>query len=359
MTYKIVHVTEPFSGGVFDFLVNITTHTPEFKHIIIHGLREDEKENYHLFSNNVEFVSWKSVQREIDLKKDFLALKELVNILKNLDFDILHLHSSKAGFLGRLAARILKKQNRVVYTPHGVSFLRKDISNFKRQFFVFLEKTANKMGGVVVACSESEAEEFKKIGIKAKYVSNGIDCSYKNAGKNQINVKKITIGTVGRIVYQKNPKLFNEIAKFFKDIEFVWIGDGDLRNELTSSNIKVTGWMKKEFMEKELKNFDIYLSTSLWEGLPLSVLEAMCFQKPLILSNCVGNIDLVSNEYNGFIYNSKDEAVSIIRDLIKDKEKLLKMGENSFYILKSNFSVKKMIEGYTEIYKKIMENINE
>ena len=74
--------------------------------------------------------------REISIFKDFLALKELIDILKNItEKNVIHLHSSKAGFLGRIAAKIIGFNGNLIYTPHGISFLRKDISNNKKRFF--------------------------------------------------------------------------------------------------------------------------------------------------------------------------------------------------------------------------------
>ena len=68
--------------------------------------------------------------------------------------------------------------------------------------------------------------------------------------------------------------MFNEIAKNFPNIQFTWIGDGELRSELTSKNITITGWLERKDVLKELNNNDIFILTSLWEGLPISLLEA-------------------------------------------------------------------------------------
>ena len=88
------------------------------------------------------------------------------------------------------------------------------------------------------------------------------------------------------------------------NLQFIWCGDGELRAELTSPNIKCTGWMERKELEIYLANADIYLSTSLWEGMPLSVLEAMSIGLPVVLSDCVGNRDLVEN--NGFYIKIKN-----------------------------------------------------
>jgi glycosyltransferase involved in cell wall biosynthesis len=352
---RIVHIVESFAGGVYDFLVDLTNGMPEFNHFIIHGKRENTPKEFRKdFPKGTEFFYWKNASREINPKKDLFALKELIDILKLVDnINVIHLHSSKAGFLGRLAARILGLQNKVIYTSHGASFLRKDVSPLKRKQYELFEKIASKFGGQVVACSKSEADIFRKIGIQAKYIFNGVDINKCQANQLNKKVDKLIIGTVGRITYQKNPIMFNEIARQFleyKDIRFVWIGDGELKNELTSENIEITGWLNKYDVFKRLTEIDLYISTSLWEGLSLSVLQAMCFRKPLLLSNCVGNVDLVIEGKNGFIFKNIEEAIEKIKILHTDKKLLEIFGENSFKILQEKFTLDKTIQEYKKLY---------
>lgn len=354
---KIVHIVEAFAGGTYDFLVSLTNRLPNEEHTIVYGLRPDTPKDFRRsFPSNTTFIHWKNVCRDISPIKDFLALKELIKVLSNIrKFDIIHLHSSKAGFLGRLAAKILGIQSKVIYTSHGASFLREDISHAKRKLFVYLEKLGRNMGGTIVACSKSEAEVFKKHGINAMYIYNGIqcepDCLHK---KDKLKKDKdiFIIGTIGRITFQKNPKLFNTIAEKFlhkKHIKFLWIGDGELNSTLHSPNIIKTGWLSQEKVKEKLGEIDIYLSTSLWEGLPLSVLQAMCFRKPLVLYNCVGNRDLILN--NGVLFRTVDEAVKSLNELINDPVKREKLGRNSYNLLIKNFSLDRMIKEYDLLYK--------
>ena len=84
----------------------------------------------------------------------------------------------------------------------------------------------------------------------------------------------------------------------------------------------------------------LLISTSLWEGLPFSVLEAMELSKPLLLHNCVGNIDLVENNYNGFIFNSDKEAANYIKKMLADKNWVLDMGGNSRKKCEQDFDIK-------------------
>lgn len=353
---KILHVVESFFGGVYDFIKDFTEITPEYQHTILYGKRKGLKNNFkNDFKENADFILWKNAKREISLKNDFLALKELVTLLKKEKFDVIHLHSSKAGFLGRVAARVYKQQNKVIYTTHGISFSRKDVSNRKLQLYSLLEKIGSLCGGKTIACSKSEAEFIQSKGIKCGYINNGIKIE-DNFLKKEKNI--LNIVTAARITEAKNPALFNKIAENFienKNIEFIWIGDGELKEQLSSKNIKITGWLDQKEVQKQLARADIYLSTSSWEGLPIGVLQGMKNKLPIVLSNCNGNKDLVIENYNGFLFKTRVEAIGKIKFLIKDKEKIKKLGENSYLLLKKEFDIQGMIKKYKTLYKQLGE----
>ncbi len=268
---KIVHVIEPFASGVAFFVKSLAEMMPGDTHFIVHGERKEVMsavEVKKLFPRqNVRFVRWKSANRSINPVKDLMALRELYTILrrfkeKNL-VDVVHLHSSKSGFLGRLACR-LTGINNVVYTPNGASFLGGK-NFFIRSFYRRLEKLGSLICGKVVCCSESEFEAFKKIGIKATYINNGINISNKTFRSSGRSDNKFTVVTSGRIVSQKNPSLFNDIAYYFEGLsqfEFIWVGDGDDKHLLTAKNIRITGWQNEEKTRELIENCDVYFSTS-------------------------------------------------------------------------------------------------
>ncbi len=354
---ETVHVVESFAGGVFDFIVDLIKNTPECHHTVIYSLRDDTPSDFSgYFPRNTSFIEWKNASREIHPVVDLRALQELRKIVNSLrPVDVIHLHSSKAGFLGRVSSRLAGVHDKVIYTPHGVSFLRKDVSPARRRLFVWIERFGARLGGTIVACSRSEMGEFQKHGIKAMFINNGIDCGSPDDICHSKGSGKIVIGTAGRITAPKNPSLFNRIASTFNcddRVSFVWIGDGELRQEIVSENVCVTGWMSRASVVQELKKIDIYLSTSLWEGLPLSVLQAMCFGKPLVLSDCVGNRDLVVPEKNGVLYRSAQEAVSRINEMIRT-DCLGTWGYNSRRLLLENFTLNKMVCEYMSLYKSI------
>lgn len=351
---KIVHVVECFAGGVFSFLSNLTNELDIEEYIVIYGTNRNNTPSSFRdkFPPNTKFIPWKNAGRSLNPLKDIKALWELYTILKKIDdIDIIHLHSSKAGFLGRIVSFLLGKSKKTIYTPHAISFLRLDVSPKKRKIFIWMEKFASFFGGKIVACSQSEKEAIEEQGIKnVTFINNGIK-PLKIEKKENIS-NKITIISVGRLSIQKNPKLFNDVALEFidnPDIQFIWCGDGELKSELTSPNIKCTGWIERKKLENYLANADIYLSTSLWEGLPLSVLEAMSIGLPVVLSDCVGNRDLIENK--GFLYKDKQKATKIINNYIKNRKLLMRESLKSKEVFNINFKLKNMSRSYYYLYK--------
>ncbi|MBC3538715.1 glycosyltransferase [Rufibacter sediminis] len=358
---KIVHIIEPFASGVAVFVKSLTETMPEDLHIVIHGERKQvmsAKEVKRIFpKQNVRFIRWKSVQRSINPFKDFRAFTELHNILKRLSqkgfVDAVHLHSSKSGFLGRLACRFAGIKN-VVYTPNGAPFLSGS-NPFTNFLFKQIERFGNKVGGKVVCCSASELAEYQKIGIDASFINNGVSLKETAPLSSPRGKKdKFQVITTGRIEEQKNPALFNAIASFFEDydqIEFIWAGDGKDRAVLTSKNITVTGWQDASSIKELVSQSDVFISTSLFEGLSFSVLEALALKKPVLLSECVGNADIIMTGLNGDVFNTETEAIVKILNYFNNQEMLEVMGEYSFEVCSDKFNVDSNFKHYRKAYQ--------
>ena len=335
---------------MYDFIKDLTNEIHEYETTIFYGDRGNLKKDFkNEFRKNIKFIKWENAQREISFFKDIKALKEVMKILKREKYDVIHLHSSKAGFLGRIGAKLLGQSRKIIYTTHGISFLRQDVSIIKLKLFILLEKIGKLCGGQTIACSKSEAEFIRSKGINCDYINNGIKID-KNFIKQSKKDDITRIINVGRITEQKNPRLFNKIAQKYIEnikIKFIWIGEGEDRKLLSSENIEVTGWLPQEQVKEKLKSADIYLSTSKWEGLSLAILQAMNYELPLILSNCVGNIDLVEEGINGNTYTEIDEGIEKINKIKLDQ------GKKSLILLKENFNIQNMIENYKKIYERI------
>lgn len=354
----IVHVSEVLATGILEYIRVLVKDVQPFQHSIIYRIRDlghDDVSIKEIFPPNVQLVKWTQIDRPINLVKDTSASLELYRLMKQLKPDIVHLHSSKAGFLGRIVAPFFVSRQAILYTPNGAPFARTDISTFKKKLFQLCEKFANVLSGKVICVSQSEAQLYKAIEITAFCINNGVDTP-KNLKPQETN-DTFKIISSGRITKQKNPERFNDIAHKFKDnakVQFIWVGDGGAKKKLASSNIKITGWLRQEEVAKEIASANIYLSTSSWEGLPFSVLEAMSMGLPVILNNCVGNKDLVKQKHNGFLFDTNEEAIKYIEQLLEKPDYAQTLGKNSVHFCQQHFSKNVMVQSYFNVYSKLV-----
>lgn len=350
---KILYIAESFGSGVFSFLSDLSKNvSKDYEIVIAHGIREETLSNFKdYFDKNTKFIEVKNFTRSINIIKDIKAFCELKNIIKKENPDIIHLNSSKAGFLGRFAANC--KKQKVLYNPHGFSFLMKNTSKLKRSIYWLAEKIATIKKCTIIGCSKGEYEEALKLTKNAICINNGIDIKKLNKDikflkPKELNFNNLKVCTIGRINYQKNPEGFNEIAKSFPNIQFTWIGEGEDNNLLTSKNINVTGWKSREEVLKILNENDIFVLASIWEGLPLSLLEAMYLKKICIVSDCIGNKDVIKNGQNGFICKTKDEFEFAIKNLKNINCEELK--DNALKDIQEKYNIERMVLEYKKIY---------
>lgn len=351
---KILHIVEAFGGGVFSFFVDLINNTSEdFEIVIAYSVRNQTPEDFKkYFKRDVKFIEVKNFTRSVNPIKDLKAFFELKKIIKKEMPNIIHLHSSKAGFLGRFAAN--GKKVKMLYNPHGFSFLMQNTSKLKRFIYLIAEKIGALRKCTIIGCSKGEYEEALKLTKNAICINNGVDIinmneEVKELTKKEIDFNNLKICTSGRIGYQKNPKLFNDIAMAFPNIQFTWIGDGELRNELTSSNINITGWKERDEVLKLVNENDIFILTSLWEGLPISLLEAMFLNKVCMVSNCIGNRDVIKTGKNGFVCNDKSDFEKAIKNLKNMDYQSIK--DNALKDIEEIFNTDTMINEYEKVYR--------
>ena len=353
---KVMHIVEAFGGGVFTFMVDLLNSiTEEYDVILVCSIRPQTPNNYiDYLDKSIKIIELKNGGRNIGIK-DFKLYFEIKEIIKRENPDIVHLHSSKAGFLGRLYCSDRKRE--IFYNPHGYSFFMKDAGKIKRFIYKGIELVASKKCGYIIACSKGEYEEALKLSKKVFLINNGININkLSNLKGKDVDIKNLKICTLGRISIQKDPKIFNEIAKKFSKIQFTWIGDGELINELNAPNIKITGWLEKEKALEIMNESDIFILTSLWEGLPIALLEAMYYKKICIVSNCIGNRDVINKE-NGFLCSSLEDYFDAIYKILEGKIDMKRLQDNAHkdVELKYNFTI--VSRKYMSLYKLIGKEI--
>lgn len=345
---RLLYVVEAMGGGVFTYINNLANELCEkYDVYIAYSVRSQTPDNFEdFFNKKIHLIEVKNFKREIDLFSDIRAMVELRHIEKIIDPDIIHLHSSKAGALGRLIFSY--KHKPLFYTPHGYSFLSSN-SKFKNKLYKCIESSLAKFKCTTISCSLGEHQETLKMTSRAFLVNNGININeLENMLKNNIRhvepQNRLTVFTLGRITKQKNPYLFNQIANLMPDVKFVWIGDGELRDVLTAENIEIKGWLSRKKALSIAYNADVFLLTSGWEGLPIALLEAMYMKKLCVVSNAVGNRDVIENNVSGYVCETVTQYVKAI---LAQRSVMI---ESAHEKVISEYNTSIMSKKYEEIY---------
>lgn len=358
---KIIHITEALGGGVAHSLSQLAKAQAAvgYQVIVVHSVRSDTPVDLlpSLYPAPIDRRVLPMVTA-INPVADMKALWHIKALLKAENPDVIHLHSSKAGVLGRLAAFLTGKQDQVFYSPRGFAFLREDVSPGKQKLFLYLERVASKLGGTVIGCSGTEADLARsEVGhVRTYLVENSVDLSAVPVATGSLD-GLVRVVTSGRICYQKAPWRFRDMAVGCADlpIEFVWLGGGDLRSDLMVDDafpdgMRIAGWLPRAGVYAELAQADIFVLPSLWEGMPLALIEAQAAGLPAVVSDVVGNRDVVINGETGFVCQTDAELLQKTRLLIEDADLRQRMGQAAREMAAKRFSVERMHHEMMAVY---------
>lgn len=350
---KIVHVIESTATGTLSICSLMANLQAKDGHevIVFFSRREDTPSNIETyFSKNIQV---KEVNLSVsNFPKSVFKLRRL---LKSLDPDIAHSHSSISGFVTRLSS--INLNIKVFYSPHCISFMRKDIGFVKNNLFKLFEFVACAKSSIYLACSHSELVSIKKTlpFVNLKLLENAVELSdFYWRLPIESDSDKIKIVTVGGIRPQKGPCEFTAIAHAFNDknVDFIWVGDGDndTKQQLIDAGVTVTGWKPRDEVIQELYSADLYLSTALWEGMPVSLIEACAANIPIIARSCAGNVDVVEHKKTGHLFDSTTEATELIEHFLKDPTPYKLYADNAYNSVFERFSEERFSKELTEIY---------
>ena len=355
----ILHITECLGSGVLNYIKNATKwQVEDYNVVVAYSTRPETPTNFmEQFDNRIKFIFVDGFTREIKIKCDIKAFWSIKKIVKEISPDIIHLHSTKAGIIGRWAVDC--KKYKVLYSPHAYSFLMMNCSNTKRNFYRFIEKISNKTNCLTIADVQGELEASRSVTKNAICSPNGInpvemDSIIDQAKEYIEEFNKVTICMLGKVVEQKNPYLFNEIAKEFPNIDFIWIGTGPLENELTSKNIKVTGWLDRVHAIAKILSSDFFLFPSAWESLSIALLEVMYTGKVCIVSDCDGNRDVIINKKNGYVCSKKEDYINAIKTLLENPQLSIEYGDAAKNDIVNIYNVNEMEKKYKSLLKRII-----
>lgn len=310
------------------------------------------------------------LERPINPFRDIAALIEIYSFIKKNNIDIVHTHSSKAGILGRLAA-VLAGVKVILHTVHGWSFHDYQPRVF-RFIFIWLERLSAGFTNRIIVVSDYDKQKglANRIGNKEKYalIRYGIDYaefSIKDGGIREelgIGANDLVVGMIACFKPQKSPRDFirlaHSVAKSLSGIKFLLVGDGALRRKIErlirrldlQKEVILSGWRRD--IARILSAIDIFVLTSLWEGLPVAVLEAMAAAKPIIATDTGGIGEVIKNGDSGFLV--KPGQINALSEklihLLNDEDYRQRMGKRTKEALGRNFAITDMIRQTEELY---------
>ncbi len=329
---KIIHATECLAAGTLTFLAQATRELAEIgvEQAVVFARRPDTPADVEaLFDPRITLIE---IAPPRGLHLHFLRdlRRALLQQMQAADAAVVHLHSSKAGFLGRLALWGLRNRPASFYSPHGLSFLNRK-QRLRSAVFKSLEWLGARVDTTLVGCSRSEAALLGQLGPRnARVLENAVDDSFFAVRRHE-DAPPLVL-SIGRVCFQKAPERFAALATRFQIAElparFVWVGAGDADGEarLRAAGVEVTGWVDRDTVQQLLGAAAVYVQTSRWEGMPLSVLQALAAGVPCVVNDAVGNRDAVRQGLTGFVTSSLDELLMAVRRVLQDDTLRRRMG---------------------------------
>jgi len=389
-------------GGpaIHAFLLTKNLNKERFESILVSGrLLSTEGDMSFLFDSlEKKPIYIDSLQRELNFTKDLVAFINILKILYREKPDIVHTHTTKAGASTRFAVflygLLTQRTIKTIHTFHGHVFTGY-FNQFISSIIIWIERFLMRITDLIIAISPSQYNELTKVyriapSYKVKVKELGFNLKLflnnereKGKFRDSINIENniILIGIIGRLVPIKNHKMFLRSAKQFIitnpniKVKFVVIGDGELREQLEelthklelNDNVTFCGWIKD--VSLVYSDLDILALTSLNEGTPVSIIEAMASSVPVIATDAGGVVDLLGpslKRSNSFkicergILCKKDDPVgfshglSYLINLNSEEEKRLLSRARDF--VKSKYRQERLIEDIENLYSELMRN---
>jgi len=345
----------------------------DFESMLLCGVPEPQEGDmsYLAQDRKIKYLEIPNLKRSINLWHDLRAFGTIYKFMRKVKPDIVHTHTAKAGSLGRLAAYILRVPV-LVHTFHGHIF-DGYFSAFKTKIILSVERWLAKRTKAIIIVSEKLKKDIvDKYRIapaeKIKVIKLGFQLSKFLMLGDKIRTDTINIGIVGRLVPIKDHKFLfkaiKEIAVKAQDlkIKLSVIGDGELRDELEDEvknlgmeeRVEFLGWQKD--LASIYNNLDIVVLSSLNEGTPVSLIEAMASGRPVISTNVGGVSDIVEDGKNGYLVENGDIegfAKKII-ELSKNPELRKQFGHYGREKVRTEYSKDRLVKDIKELYRSLL-----
>jgi len=304
---------------------------------------------------------------------DFLVWRKVERFLKEQRIELVHAHGTRANSNVFWAAQRLNLP--IIYTVHGWSF-HQDQNFFVRTLREAGERFLINRSKLTICVSKSNLKDGEeRVGLTRSIIINyGIDLDKFDPNKKYKNLKQelgITedetlVGYMARITIQKDPHTLMhaiaEVLKRTKQIKFLVIGDGDLKESAVAlaKKLGIDGNVIFQNFRQDTPNvlagIDIYCLPSLWEGLPIGLLEAMAMRKAIVATPVDGTKEAIEDKFSGLFIppQSPNELANAIIHLHENKGLLYSLGQNARHIIEQRFEVKRMVREIENVYSSFL-----
>lgn len=391
---RVLRILNRFNlGGPTYNAAYLTRYLPEpFETLLVGGKNDPSEKNSEFIPNQlgVTPVIIEQMRRSLSPAQDFEAYREIKKIIREFRPHIVHTHASKAGALGRLAARA-EKVPVIVHTFHGHVF-DAYFSHLKAAFYKNIERYLARISAGIIAISDIQKYDLsQKYRIcpedKIRIIPLGFDLSRFREdpegkrkvfrGKYQVGADEIAIGIVGRLVPIKNHGLFLEAIKILSQrsrsrIRAFIVGDGESRHhiEVTARHLKLdyvdwqkerrpalltfTGWVTE--MDQVNAGMDIIALCSLNEGTPVSLIEAQAAGKPIVSTNVggIGNIVIPGKTALLTKTRSPEEFAEQLLLLTEDESLRQEMGRGGWEMVLRRFHYQRLVDDMVDYYQTLL-----
>jgi len=361
-------------GGPAIQITGLMSNLPgeEFEQTLVTGFCDENEIDYlEVNELNVTRIKVEGFGRRVNLFSDLGVLLEIRREIKAFNPDIIHTHTAKAGFLGRVASLLTFKKQIRVHTFHG-HLLHGYFGNFQTSLVILAERLLAQFTDKLVAVGSQVRDELLsvKIGSLEKFKVIGPGLGIRELPERISSLKsfgflenKFFVTWIGRAVPVKAPHRILEIAKECEKrgltVQFVIVGEGPLLSDLKSLAkekelpVAFLGWQSD--IEKILSFSDLVLLTSENEGTPVALIQAQMAGIPVLTTDVGSASEVIINGQSGFClkYSAKDFADKI-ELLSKSADMRLSFGAAGKSHARNNFSLRRLISDHTELYKDLI-----
>ena len=330
----------------------------------------DEADYLETVARDVIAIRIAGFGRRVSLGGDIKAFISLVKEIRSFKPHVIHTHTAKAGFLGRIASIVSLHPSIRVHTFHG-HLLNGYFGQFKRSLIIFAEKLLAMFTDELLAVGEKVRQDLldagvgnlEKFGIMPPGLALGKLPPKKESQEScGISSSKLQCAFIGRVTQIKRPDRFldvvSEVAKRGVEVEFFMAGDGELlnmcRERVTREYlpVKILGWQSD--IERVLSAADMVILTSDNEGTPLSLIQAGMAGLPVVTTN-VGSIsEIVLDGTTGIITGLEvHEIAGAIGKLVNNSKLCDQLGSAAQAFTTANFGVQRLVDDHENLYRKL------